>query len=80
MVGRQVRAVAVGNRINPAAWQTDAAAMHEITRIVGLAVPHLSTTLPNLIVLGELLGLPGALLGRRGALARSRTTAQGALT
>ncbi len=77
---RQVRAVAVGNRINPLAWRDDAAAMREIARVVGLAAPHLSATLPNLIVLGELLGLPGALLGWKGAVARGRATSQAALT
>ena len=80
MAGRHICAVAVGNRINPAVWRDDAAAQREIARIVALAAPHLSATLPNLIVLGEMLGLPGALIGWRGALARGRATAQGALT
>ena len=79
MPQRQVRAIAVGNRVNVAAWHNDAHATAEIERIVGLAVPHLSTTLPNLIVLGELLGLPGALMGPRGRMARRMRTAQQAL-
>lgn len=77
---RTVRGIAVGNRLNVAAWQDDASAQAEILRIVGLAVPHLAATMPNVIVLGELLGLPGALMGRRGALARHRKTSRGALT
>lgn len=79
-MGEQVvRAVAVGNRLNVAAWRDDASAQAEITRIVGLAAPHLVSDRPNLIVLGELLGLPGVLLGLRAAPARRQPTAQRAL-
>jgi predicted amidohydrolase len=77
---RRVRAIAVGNRIDVAAWRDATSAQAEIARIVALAVPHLAADLPNVIVLGELLGLPGALMGRRGAVARHRKTARGALT
>ena len=79
MPQRLVRAIAVGNRVNVAAWRDAVHAIAEIERIVGLAVPHLSHSQPNLIVLGELLGLPGALMGRRGSLARRMTTARQAL-
>lgn len=80
MMERRVRAVAVGNRINLNAWQDHAAATREIERIVALAAPHLASDRPNLIVLGELLGLPGALLGTKGAIARRMQSAQRALT
>jgi predicted amidohydrolase len=80
MAQRLVRAVAVGNRINLAAWRDDAHARVEIERIVRLATPFLAADRPNLIVLGEILGLPGALMGPRGAPARRMRTATRALT
>lgn len=79
MTQRVVRAIAVGNRVNVRAWANAERAQAEIARIVGLAVPHLALGQPNLIVLGELLGLPGALMGLRGGIARRRRTAQQAL-
>ncbi len=75
-----IRGIVVGNRLAVDAWSDLASATHEIERIVGLAVPHLARDQPNLIVLGELLGLPGGLMGRRGVLARRQRTAQRALT
>jgi predicted amidohydrolase len=80
MPDRSIRAIAVGNRVNVPAWRTERHARAEIARIVGLAAAHLASDAPNLIVLGELLGLPGALMGNKGALARRRATAAGALT
>lgn len=67
---RLVRAVAVGNRMSMAAGESEAAFCSELARIVGLAVPHLAKGRPNLLVLGELLGLPAGLIGSRSRLAR----------
>lgn len=77
---RLVRAVAVGNRISVSAAATEASYIAEVERIVGLALPHLTPDRPTLIVLAEYLGLPAALAGRAGALARQAHTAQHALT
>ncbi|WIG59414.1 MAG: hypothetical protein OJF49_002161 [Ktedonobacterales bacterium] len=77
---RLVRVVAVGNRINMAAAATEAGFRAELDRIVGLAAPHLVPDQPNLLALGELLGLPAGLAGSRGWLARRARTAQTALT
>lgn len=77
---RLVRAVAVGNRIRVRAAATEASYVAELERIVGLAVPHLAPDHPNLIVLAEYLGLPAALVGRPGALARRAHTSRNALT
>lgn len=76
---RLVRAVAVGNRISVAAAATEASFRAELERIVGLAAPHLAADRPNLLVLTELLGLPAALTGARGALGRRAHTARNAL-
>lgn len=67
---RVVRAIAVGNRLNRGAGATEERFVAELERIVGLASPHLAADRPNLTVLGEVLGLPLALAGPRGALAR----------
>jgi predicted amidohydrolase len=77
---RAVRAIAVGNRINRRAALTEASYRAELERIVGLALPHLAPDRPNLVVLAEILGLPAALAGSRGALARRAHSSQGALT
>ncbi|HKV84593.1 MAG TPA: nitrilase-related carbon-nitrogen hydrolase [Ktedonobacterales bacterium] len=74
------RAVAVGNRIRLAKRMTEADYVAELERIVALAAPHLCADRPNLLVLTELLGLPAALVGRRGALARRARTSRTALT
>lgn len=66
--GTLVRAVAVGNRI--ALPATETAYVAELERIVGLAAPHLAADRPNLLVLGEVLGLPSVFAGRGGNLAR----------
>ncbi len=73
-----VRAVAVGNRI--ALPATEAAYVAELERIVGLAAPHLAADRPNLLVLGEVLGLPAAFAGPGGQLARRAHRAQNAMT
>ncbi len=75
-----IRGIVVGNRLAMDAWSDLASATHEIERIVGLAVPHLARDQPNVIVLSELLGLPGGLMGQRGVLARRQRTAQRALS
>jgi predicted amidohydrolase len=75
-----VRAVAVGNRISVAAAATEASYTAELERVVGLAAPHLAPDGPNLLVLAEVLGLPAALAGSRGAAARRAHSAQDALT
>ncbi|HEV8194926.1 MAG TPA: nitrilase-related carbon-nitrogen hydrolase [Ktedonobacterales bacterium] len=75
--GRLVRAVAVGNRIVLPA--TEAVYVAELERIVGLAVPHLAADRPNLLVLGEVLGLPAAFAGRGGSIARRAHRTQNAL-
>ena len=78
--GRVVRAVAVGNRIRIAPKMDEADYVAELERIVALAAPRFSPDRPNLLVLGEVLGLPAALVGRRGALARRARSSQMALT
>ena len=77
---RSVRAVAVGNRISVRAAATEAGYIAEVERVVSLALPHLTPDRPTLIVLAEYLGLPAALAGRAGALARRARSAQNALT
>lgn len=77
---RLVRAVAVGNRISIHATATEASYVAELERIVSLSVPYLVPDRPNLLVLAEYLGLPAALVGRTGALARRSHTARNALT
>jgi predicted amidohydrolase len=67
--GALVRVVAVGNRVSVAARSEDGF-VAELERIVGLAAPHLTPDRPNLLVLSEVLGLPAALAGPRGILAR----------
>jgi predicted amidohydrolase len=68
--GAVARAVAVGNKLNVAAAASEASYIAELERILTLAEPHLMLDRPNLIALTEVLGLPAALVGRRGALAR----------
>ena len=75
-----VRAIAVGNRINLEAATTETSYRAELERIVGLALPHVAADRPNLLVLAEMLGLPAALIGRRGALARRARSTGSAFT
>jgi Carbon-nitrogen hydrolase len=78
--GAVVRAVAVGNRLSVAAAASEASYVAELERILQLAAPHLMLDRPNLVVLAEVLGLPAALAGRRGALARRPPGMTSALT
>ncbi len=73
-----VRAVAVGNRITLPA--TEQAFVAELGRIAGLGARYLSPSRPNLLVLGEVLGLPAAFTGQRALLARHASTALLAMT
>lgn len=72
-----VRAVAVGNRITLPA--TEQAFVAELERIVALGAEHLAPDRPNVLVLGEVLGLPAAFVGQRSLLARRASTAQTAM-
>lgn len=65
-----VRVIAVGNRLRVEAARSEESFAVELERIVGLAAPHLIPDRPNLLVLTEILGLPAALAGSRGGLAR----------
>lgn len=67
---RPARLIAVGNKINLNAAATEETFAAELERIAGMALPYLAPDRPNLIVLGEVLGLPLALSGKRGALPR----------
>ncbi len=69
---RPARLIAVGNLISLQAAATEQSFATELERIVSMAVPHLATDRPNLVVLGEILGLPLALSGKRGYLSRLR--------
>jgi len=71
---RPARLIAVGNRISLSAARSEETFSTELTRVVELAVPHLSRDRPNLVVLGEMLGLPLALTGQRGSLSRRMST------
>lgn len=76
--GAPVRAVAVGNRITLPA--TESAYVAELERIVGLAAPHLVADRPNVLVLGEVLGLPAVFAGPGGGLARRSHSTRNAMT
>lgn len=73
-----VRLIAVGNRIRLPA--SEAAFRAELERIVGLAASHIARDRPTLVALAELLGLPAALAGPRGTLARRAHRSRTALT
>ncbi len=80
METRPVRFIAVGNRINVQAATTEHSFARELERIVGLAVPHLAKDRPNLVVLGEILGLPLAMTGKRGYIPRRMHTSNVAIS
>ena len=80
MKTRPVRFIAVGNRINVQAAATECSFSRELERIVGLAVPHLAKNRPNLVVLGEVLGLPLAMMGKRGYIPRRMHTSNVAIS
>ena len=73
----RVRAVAVGNQITLPA--TEAAFVAELECIVSLGAQYLSPNQPNVLVLGEMLGLPAAFTGQRALLARHAATARTAM-
>ena len=77
---RPARLIAVSNRINLQAATTEYRFTAELERIVGMAVPHLATDRPNLVVLGEILGLPLALTGKRGYVSRHMHTSNVAIS
>lgn len=74
------RLIAVGNRINLKSATSEATFVAELARIVKLAVPHLAADRPNLVALGEVLGLPLALAGKRGSLPRRMHSASVAMS
>src|SRR5713226_5004941 len=77
---RLARLNAVGNRINLQAATSEHSFSAELEHIVGMAVPHLASDRPNLVVLGEDLGLPLALTGKRGYLSRHMHTSNVAIS
>ena len=77
---RPARLIAVGNRISLRAGASEELFSAELERIVSLAVPHVTTERPTLVALGEVLGLPLALAGRRGYLPRRMHTSNVAIT
>ncbi len=79
METRAARLIAVANRINLQAALTEESFSLELERIVGMAVPYLAKDRPNLVVLGEVLGLPLALSGKRGYLSRLMHTSNVAM-
>lgn len=74
------RLIAISNRISLQVSATEQSFATELERIVGLAVPHLATDRPNLVALGEILGLPLALCGKRGYLSRLMHTSNVAIS
>ena len=77
---RPVRLIAVGNRISLKAGASEELFSAELERLVSLAVPHVSQERPTLVALGEVLGLPLALAGKRGYLPRRMQTSNVAIT
>lgn len=77
---RPARLIAVGNRISLNAGASEALFSAELERIVSLAVPQIAKERPTLVALGEVLGLPLALAGKRGYLPRRMHTSNVAIT
>ncbi|MFL5625858.1 MAG: nitrilase-related carbon-nitrogen hydrolase [Ktedonobacteraceae bacterium] len=77
---RPARLIAVGNCMNLQAATTEQTFAAELERIVGMAVPYLAKSRPNLVVLGEILGLPLAMTGKRGYLSRLMHTSNVAIS
>ena len=73
----RVRAVAVGNRITLPA--TEEAFVAELERIVALGAQYFLPNQPNVLVLGEMLGLPAVFTGQRALLARRAATTRTAM-
>jgi hypothetical protein len=74
------RLIAVSNRMNLHTATSEESFAAELERIVEMAVPHLAQDRPNLVVLGEVLGLPLVLAGKRGYLARLMHTSNVAIS
>ena len=77
---RPARLIAIGNRISLQAATSEHSFATELERIVDMAVPNLARDRPNLVVLGEILGLPLALSGKRGYLSRLMHTSNVAIS
>lgn len=77
---RPARLIAVGNRINLQAAATEHSFSAELERIVGMAVPYFAGDRPNLVALGEMLGLPLAISGKCGYLSRHVHTSNVAIS
>src|SRR3984893_5826008 len=77
---RSARLIAVGNRISLRAAASETLFSAELERIVSLAVRHLSRERPNLVALGEVLGLPLAVGGKRVYLPGRMHTSNVAIT
>ena len=77
---RPARLIAIGNRISLQAATSEHSFATELERIVDMAVPNLAPDRPNLVVLGEILGLPLALSGKRGYLSRLMHTSNVAIS
>ncbi len=77
---RPARLSAVGNCINLQAAATEQTFAAELERVVGMAVPYLAKDRPNLVALGEILGLPLAMTGKRGYLSRLMHTSNVAIS
>jgi Carbon-nitrogen hydrolase len=77
---RPARLIAVGNRINLQVATTEQSFSAELERVVRMAVPHLAKDRPNLVALGEILGLPLAITGKRGYLSRHMHTSNVAIS
>ncbi|MDQ6661742.1 MAG: hypothetical protein M3Z24_12355, partial [Chloroflexota bacterium] len=77
---RSARLIAVGNRINLQAATSEQDFATELERIVKLAVPQIAQNRPTLVALGEIVGLPLALTGRRGYLSRRMHTSSVAIS
>jgi len=77
---RPARLIAVSSRINLQAATSEESFSAELERIVDMAVPHLAQDRPNLVVLGEFLGLPLMLTGKRGYLPRLMHTSNVAIS
>src|SRR5437588_4007439 len=74
------RLIAISNRISLQVSPTEQSFATELERIVGMAVPHLARDRPNLVALGEILGLPLTLTGKRGYLSRLMPTSNVAIS
>lgn len=77
---RPARLIAIDNRIDLHAAISEESFSAELERIVDLAVNHFAQDRPNLVVLGEVLGLPLALTGKRGYLSRRIHTSNVAMS